>query len=475
MLIRIFYRSIIIAIFTLLVGCMVGPDYHVPATAVFNKPAAKTLVSASKPSFSNHPVPNKWWKLYNNSTLNKLIEEALVANTDLRVAAANLARANAEVSEARSQFYPSTNLFASYTNFHVSAETLVFNKPIPTLPFVNYLTAGGGVVLPLDFFGKIRRGIEAANADRDAAEAARDLAFITVVAETTSAYTDMCAAGYQVKIANHLLKLQKQTTTLTKRLEEGGRATAFDLSRSNSELEQIRANIPGLEAISRNALYRLAMLTGHTPAEFNHKIKNCNTLPKLTAVIPVGDGATLLRRRPDIREAERKLAASTAKIGVATANLYPDISLGALAGTFGHLQDATNLSTFFSNAGPLITWTFPNTSIVRARIAQAKASAQADFAKFDGVVLTALKEVESNLTTYAYDLDRCQDLKAAHAQSKKAFRQSKLLYRDGREGFLDTLDAEKTLTNVSTSLAVAESKLATDQVNLFLSLGGGWS
>jgi len=468
-------KSIILVLFLFLTGCMVGPDYHIPNQAVFKQPTAnKKFVSGNRKSFSSHAVPEKWWELYHDPTLNQLIADALHANTDLRIAAANLDHANAELIQAKAQFYPSTNLFASYTNFHVSAETLEFHKPIPTLPFVNYLTAGGNVVLPLDFFGKIRRGIEAAHANTEAVAAARDLAFITVVAETTTAYTDICAAGYQITVAEYLLKLQGESTRLTKRLAQGGRGTVLDVSRSMSELEQIKATIPSLKAIKQNAFFRLAILTGRTPTELNSTIINCKTLPKLRQLIPIGEGAALLRRRPDIRAAERKLAASTAQIGIATTSLYPDISLGMLAGTLGHPYDATKLITFFSNAGPLITWSFPNISIARAQIAQANATAQANFAQFDSVVLTALKEVESNLTTYSYDLTRYQDLKSAEKQSRNAFLQAKSLYVKGREEYLSTLEAEQTLTQVSASLANLESKLVTDQINLFLSLGGGW-
>ncbi len=475
MLIRIFYRSIIITLFLLLSGCMVGPNYHVPDNAIFNNPAvAGNFVSAKKSAFSNQPLPAKWWRLYNDAVLNQLVIEALAANTDLRVAGANLARANAELKEAQSMLYPSTNLYASYTSYHVSAETFVFTPPIPSLPFVKYLTAGGGIILPLDFFGKIRRGIESAYYDTEAAQAARDLALITVVAETTSAYTDMCAAGYQLNIAEHLLRLQAQTTALTKRLEQGGRATALDVSQSNSELDQIRADIPRLKTASRNALYRLAQLTGRVPAEIIPTIKNCNSLPKIKTILPVGDGAQLLRRRPDIRESERKLAAATAKIGVETANLYPDISFNVLGATLGHPRDAFEQKTFVWNTGPFITWMFPNVSVARARIAQAEASTQAEFAKFDGAVLKALNEVESNLTTYANDFNNCQDLKSAYRHSRTAFLQTKSLYLKGRENFLTVLEAEEKFTNVSAQLAVAESKLATDQINLFISLGGGW-
>ena len=180
MLICLFF--ILISIF--LTGCMVGPDYHLPKKAVFNRESTTQFVNGHHTEFSQRAAPDKWWTLYHDETLNTLIEEALHANTDLRVACANLEYANANLAEARALLYPSTQLLASYSNLHISAETVVFHKPIPTLPFVNYLVAGGGVILPLDLFGKLRRGIQVAAYDKEATQAAYDLAKITVVAET---------------------------------------------------------------------------------------------------------------------------------------------------------------------------------------------------------------------------------------------------------------------------------------------------
>lgn len=455
----------------ILLGCKLGPNYHIPANAVFENPAARAFITKSQSTYSSQEPPDKWWQLYHDPVLNQLMEEALCANTDLRVAEANIRRANALANEAKAALYPSTQLLATYANFHLSSELVQYHSPIPTLPFVNYLIAGGAVLLPLDFFGKLHRAIEASRYNREAAIAARDWARISVLAETASAYTDLCASGYQLKIAEQLLKEQTQLTDLTRDLQKGGRATTLDVTRLLSELEQVRATIPGYKASIQNGLYRLAALTGHLPAALNNTIKNCNSLPKLTRVIPIGNGASLLHRRPDIRAAERELAATTAKIGVEVANLYPDINLTGLAGTLGHLRDVGKLSTFMSLAGPLISWTFPNRSIAYAHIAEARAVAEAAFAKFDGVVLNALKEAETNLTSYVHDLERFRDLRLAHRESRKAFIQAKSLYSNGREGFLTVLEAEKSLTTVSALVAVAESKLVSDQVNLFLSLG----
>jgi outer membrane protein TolC len=194
----------------------------------------------------------------------------------------------------------------------------------------------------------------------------------------------------------------------------------------------------------------------------------------VTAAIPVGDGAALLKRRPDIRQAERNLHAATARIGVATADLYPNITLGASFGSIGMIPGIGDANTWHYALGPLISWSLPATSSARSRIAQAKAGTAGALAHFDGVVLNALRETESALTVYARELDRNALLAAARDQSALAADQADKLYRFGRADFLTKLDADRTLASAESAVAASDAQLATDQVSLFLALGGGW-
>jgi len=216
------------------------------------------------------------------------------------------------------------------------------------------------------------------------------------------------------------------------------------------------------------------VLTGEVPGKFPQAVAQCAKVPQLAAAIPVGDGAALLRRRPDIRQAERTLASATARIGVATAELYPQISLGLTAGSTGGLSGFGEGNTFRYSLGPLISWTIPSTGTARVHIEQAEASTVAALARFDGVVLNALREAETALTAYARELDRNAALKAARDQSALASQQAAKLYRFGRTDFLTTLDAERTLASAQAAVAASDAKLASDQVGLFLALGGGW-
>jgi len=450
----------------------VGPNYQVPGDAVVKQPgAAAPFIGAAEKPFTPEPLPKQWWRLYRDSTLDGLVDKAFAANTDLRVAAANLARARAVLSEAEELGRPEASVSAAPA--YGRASGAANGLPHSMADHASYDT-GLHVSYQLDLFGKIRRAVEAAGADTEAAQAALDLTRVTVAADTARAYAEACSAGQQIAIAQQSVDLQRKFADSTAQRAKLGRGTALDNSRALSQLEQLRAALPPLEAQRRTALYRLAVLTGEVPGNFPKGLAQCAKAPQLTAAIPVGDGAALLRRRPDIRQAERTLAGATARIGVATADLYPQISLGLTAGSTGGLSGFGEGNSFRYSLGPLISWTIPATGTARVRIAQAEASTAASLARFDGVVLNALRETETALTAYARELDRNAALKAAREQSALASNQAARLYRFGRTDFLTTLDAQRTLASAQSAVAASDAKLASDQVALFLALGGGW-
>ncbi|MBZ4333610.1 TolC family protein [Corallococcus sp. AS-1-12] len=443
----------------------VGPDYRgPPPSAVVHMPeATETFLGAAEPHYSAAPVPGEWWRLYEDPVLDGLVRQSLKSNVDLRVAEANLARARALLVQAGADKLPSSA---------VGASVGVGREP-PLAPSVTY-GVDFGVSYQVDLFGRIRRGIEAARAETEAFQAALDLTRITVAADTTRAYASVCSVGYELSVARRVLALQEASLERTRRLVEAGRGTALDLSRARAQVEVLRANVPPLVVQRRIALLRLAVLSGRPPAAFPPDVEACETPPRLASPIPVGDGAALLRRRPDVRQAERALAAATARIGVATADLYPTVNLGLSAGSLGLMNAFGQDSTLRWSLGPLLSWTFPNTRVARASIEQAGAVARGALAEFDGVVLNALLETESNLTQYTQDLERVAALTAARDFSAEAAREADALYRGGRESFLGVLDAERTRADAEASLASARTQLVADQIALFLSLGGGW-
>jgi NodT family efflux transporter outer membrane factor (OMF) lipoprotein len=462
-----------VAMLATLTACMtVGPDYQMPAQAVVNRESAsEQLVSANDAPFTASTLPHNWWRLYRDATLDGLVDKAFAANRDLRLASANLARARAVLDEAMEERNPRVDVNAAAAYGRISAAERGLPEPLADRGFYD---AGGNVSYQIDLFGKIARAVEAAGADTQAAQAAHDLAHVMVAADTARAYADSCSSVEQMLVARRSIDLQQEFVRLTERLVRGGRGTALDTSRARAQLEQLHAVLPPLQAQHRIALYRLAVLTGEVPGSLPKEIGQCRLAPRLTATIPVGDGAALLRRRPDIRETERRLAAATARIGVATADLYPSISLGLSAGSTGTLAEFGSANAFRWSLGPLISWTLPMTGPARSRIAQAEAETHAALARFDAVVLNALREAESALTLYARELDRNASLKAARDQSALASQQARTLYRYGRTDFLTALDADRSLATAERALAASNAQVAANQVALFLALGGGW-
>ncbi len=460
-------RSAALAVALACAGCAVGPDYRAPEPP----PAAVAPFAGADVDLFRQDAPqHDWWRLYDDPVLDAAIGEALDANTDLRRAAANLARASALTREARGGWLPTTTFGAGATSGRQ-------NFPQQGFAFEDTIyDIGLDVSYQVDLFGRVRRTVEASTAEAEAVEALYHSVQITVAAETARAYVAACAARLELAAAERSLALQRETEALTQRLYDAGRGTALDVARASAAAEQTRASIPTLEAQHRNALYRLAVLMGRAPMEYPPAAAECQTPPVLDAPIAVGDGAALLARRPDIREAERRLAAATARIGVATADLYPSVSFagstGAVALSAGDLDSGDASRWSF---GPLLRFSFPNRTIARARLAQAEADAQAALAAFDGAWLNALREVESALVDYAKELERRDALSAARGHAEDAVRLARARFDAGQVSFLDVLQADLALAEAEIALARSAAQTARLEVALFLALGGGWS
>ena len=468
-------RNLILAAASMLAlsACTVGPRYVSPVPAA---PSQAPFLEATKsPAFSGEQPPGQWWSLFGDPLLDQLVGEALTANTDLRVAAANLAQARAVLREQRAGRLPTTTLGANGT--YARQPLVGASQDIPgasAFEGENY-DVGLDVSYQIDLFGRVGSAIRAARADADAVQAAFDLTRITVAAETTRAYTDVCSYNRQIAVAEETLRIQQQTFDLARRLFEGGRTTRLETGQAGALLEQTRAAIPTLTAQRAAALYRLAVLTGKPPAEAPVAVLACQAPPELNRPIPVGEGASLLARRPDIRRAERQLAAAAARVNVATADLYPSISLGGSIGsTASSISGLGTSDSFRFSLGPLISWSFPNMEAARSRLKQAEAGADGALASFDGTWLTALQESESALANYAGELDRLAALRRAAAEAGDAARIARLRYQAGRENFQVVLDAERTLASINATIAQSEQTRATNLVSLFLALGGGW-
>jgi NodT family efflux transporter outer membrane factor (OMF) lipoprotein len=457
----------------MLVACAVGPRYAPPVPA---SPEPANFVSSTTAIESAEQPPANWWHLYETPVLDQLVQEALTHNKSLLVAAANLAEARAALSLASAGRYPSTTVSAGVQYGVNSSETLSndikgLGPPNPGSIF----SAGLDVSYEVDLFGRVRRAVEAAKADYQAQQAAQDVVRISVAGETTRAYVNACAYGQELDVARQSLDLVTQDYELTVQQAEAGGATDFDVARALELVAQTRAMLPVYDGERRTALFELAVLTGRPPEEISQEASECKSPPKLNNVLPVGDVKSLFRRRPDVREAERQLAGNVARIGVATADLYPTITIGAGAASASNkLRGLDSRNNLTYGIGPLLSWSFPNILVARAEIREARATASAAYASFQAVVLQALQDTEEALTAYGNELDRNASLVTARDQSQIALNLARSSYDLGRVSYLDLLTAQNDLVSASATLAASNQALASDQVTVFKALGGGW-
>ena len=451
-----------------LAACATGPNYSpkpvsASAAAPFVMAQGSTLVSDAQPT-------SNWWRLYDDPVLDGLVHDALSANTDIRVAVARLAKARASLREEKGAREPQIG---------ASGSAQYGRLPGPDVPGEKrndvQVDVGLNVAYEVDLFGRVSRRIEAARGDVGAAEADADAVRVAIVSDTVRAYADAASSAERIAVAENIVALLYKSLTLTERQHQIGIANGLDIARIAALRDQRKAEIPLLQAERQGALFRLATLTGRTPHDLPAEVAERTTTLRLQQVIPVGDGASLLARRPDVRAAERRLAASTARIGVATADLYPRITLGGSIGSSGAgIGNVFSANPFTWLIGPLINWTV-NRSAARARVAESRADTQAALATFDGTVLQALEETETALSGYQQALNRRDALLAARDQAQRAATITRARQREGDISSLELLDAERTAADAEAALAEGNARIADAQVDLFKALGGGWA
>jgi len=454
-----------------LAACRVGPSYRAP---VLPAGAEAPLVSMDAAAETPAPPPDAWWRLYDDPRLDALVQEALSANRTLAAADANFAAARSVLSAAQANRYPSTALIGAgvYGRDAVTDEILELGGHRPeTIWLLEDLFEASYEV---DLFGRVHRAIEVANANADAVAAARDGVRVVVAADTARAYAAVCALGEQLEAAQHSLQVVSREAEITVRRHDAGANSVYDVTRAQALVAQVRSAIPPLEGQRRAALFELTAVLGRTPAAAPSDLEACLAPPRLVALIPVGDGSALIRRRPDVRQAERRLAAATAGIGVSTAELYPSIRLIGLYG--GAATQVPELNTNIGRTwgiGPSISWSFPNMAGPRARVRQARAAQAAALASFDAVVLTALKETEQALVLYRAALDNRQSLGDAQDQVHAAFDMAHDQFLAGSLSNLELLTTEQSLVAIDAAVGSTHATRVEDHNAGLKARGGG--
>lgn len=444
----------------LLAGCASGPDYRAPASTLeagFVSPAA-----AGEP-------PAAFWRGFADPRLDALIADAMRANADVRSAQARLQEARASLGEADAGRLPTLDLGAGAGR----------GNSLPGLPVDNYVSASASFNWELDFFGRNRRASESAAAQVQAGEAGVLAAQRLVGAEVATQYLTLRALQQRLVVAQESLVNQRDSQRIVRSRFDLGRGTPLDVARANALVESTEATIPALQAAIERTAFRLATLTGRTPRATLTALAETKPLPSLPVVaaegLAAGTPQGLLERRPDIRVSERQLAAATAAIGVARADLYPRISLVGLLGfTSNRLADLFDSAGRTRNLGASLSWTALDFGRVRNRIGASEARAQQSLVQWEQTVQLALEETEGALSQYTRNVQQAARLENAARESAEAARLARVRYEAGAADFLTVLDAERTLLSARDALVQAQQGSLTGLVAVYRALGGGW-
>lgn len=450
----------------ILSACAVGPDYRAPRMQ-----APDEFIATGRAQLSSSDVERDFWKSFNDRELDALIERALASNHDIRIAVARLREARALRGAARLDFAPTVTSSASQVDARASELTRAPNLARDR----EYYDAGFDASWELDFFGRVRRNVEARSAQVQSAEASVYSTQVSITAEVARQYFELRGAQQRLAVAQRNADNQRETLRITTARLDAGRGTQLDVSRAQAQLSATLATIPDFEGSVTRSILRLGVLIGASPETLIPNLSASRDTPTLPVAHNIGTPEALLRRRPDIIGAERDLAAATANIGVAVADLFPRISFvgrwGFAALDSGDLGDAASETWSF---GPSIQWAAFDLGRVRQRIHAREAAADGALAKYEQAVLRALEETDASLTAYAKALAKQEHMQASAAASLDAAALARVRFENGASDFLTVLNAEGTALEAEDRLAQSETQTATSLLAVYKALGGGF-
>jgi multidrug efflux system outer membrane protein len=457
----------LVSCLVLTAGCKVGPNFKPPQTQV---PEAWSGPLPPAPAEAGQDLA-LWWTQFNDPTLTSLIESAIESNLDLKLAEAGIRQARAARRIAASGLGPTVDAAGSFRRGQSPGPggTNDFG------PTTNLYQAGFDAAWEIDIFGGVRRSVEAATADLDAAVEARRNVLVTLTAEVASNYVDLRSFQQEIVIAQQNLKAQQHSAELTRQRFQGGFVSGLDVANADAQVATTAAQIPLLEAAARQTIYSLSVLLGREPGALLEELSAPLAIPAAPPTTPVGVPSELLRRRPDVRQAEAQIHADTARIGVAVADLFPQFSLSASLGrqgeTFSSLGDRINR---FWSLGPSASWNLFATGRNLSNIELQKAFQEQSMIAYRQTVLAAVQEVENALIASAKEQEHREALVDAVAANRKAVQLATELYTQGQTDFLNVLNAQRSLYASEDALVQSTRTVSTDLVTLYKALGGGW-
>jgi multidrug efflux system outer membrane protein len=463
---------------TMLAGlsaCSVGPNYAGPPEIVPGAAHRDSFLRAEIGMAATEPQ-STWWRDFKDPTLDAIVDAALTANTNIAVAKARLAQARAQLGEYVADQGPTGSASGGYSRTRPSFAQFGVDFPGVDLKDFDLYQANFDASWELDLFGGQRRAVEAALGEAKAASADIEDVRLSVAAETAEAYLELRAQQSRLQLLTRSAGLDAQLIQLTESRQAEGTASALDLERIRAQQEATLGEIPGVKAAITLQLGRLATLIAREPGAVDAELKQPDVLPLPPDEVAIGDPAGLLKRRPDIRAAEQRLAADTAVIGVATADLFPKVTLtgniGLAANDIGKVATG---NAFIYSVGPSISWALLDLGRIHARIDQADARRDEALARYQGTVIGALNDAESGLTRYARQIETVAARQRALNSAEHAAALAEQRYHEGAASSLETLDADRQRLAADEQLLGAKAQLSKAFVALQKSLGLAWA
>jgi multidrug efflux system outer membrane protein len=445
----------------LVAGCAVRAPYAAPATTPV------VLTQAADPAFATQPYDASWWRLFEDPVLERLEAAALTANHDIRQAVARIDQARAIFTDVSRARYPQAGVGAS-VDIREQAIPGFTSGPIR----INTYRAGFDAFWEIDLFGGVRSAVQSAAADAQGFEASLDDVRVSVAAEVARSYFELRGLQQRLAVAERSLTNQREARRLTEVRRDGGVGEEQDVASAAASVAAVEASIPPLRAGLAAARHRIAVLVGVRPSDLTEDLEPRAYAPLMTT-LPLGQTGELLRRRPDVRAAERRLAASTAREGVAAADLYPRISV---TGALGLLAGRGNLFGLWESrqwaVTPALSWVGTDLGGARARLRGSEAATREVFARYEQTVLRAIEETENALVDYREEQARLERLTEQARQSARSADLARVRYREGLTDFLDLLDAERTQLGAEDAVAQVEATVFTRIVAVYKALGG---
>jgi NodT family efflux transporter outer membrane factor (OMF) lipoprotein len=484
---------------SLLSGCTVGPDFQRPGWA---SPASwfagpKEAVRPPESVTVAEPIDPQWWKLFGDPELTKLEEHVAAENLDVQIAGIRLVESRAQLGVARAAQFPTLNGNASYTREQASRNGFFSVAPGATGStgttangaFGNStggITTGGLAPFDIwqggfdaswevDLWGKVRRSVESASASTEAADEARRAALLSSLAEVARDYIQLRGTQEQLQIARENVRTAQESLALTRERAAGGVTTDLDVANASAQLRSTLAEIPSLQQQEAQVINALSLLLGQPPNALRQDLATAKPVPPVPDRVPVGIPSELARRRPDIREAEARLHAATADVGVAVANFYPSFTL---TGSFGlqslQLRHAFDLASNQYAVGPGVTIPIFQGGQLRSTLQLQKATQQEAAVTYQKTVLQAWHDVDNALTAYKAEQARRDELSQAVVENGRALVLAQSRYQQGVSDFLQVLDAQRSLLATQQQLANSTATVSSNLVALYKALGGGW-